>query len=71
MLLDLEQLVASLDIPSTTNPIANQSPSPCNELLDEWDLWLQCKYELASQLILYFTGSSDTQPDEFLRNCEI
>lgn len=44
MLLDLEQLVVSLDIPSTNNPCTNQPSSPYNELMDEWDLWLQCEY---------------------------
>lgn len=45
MLLDLEQLVVSLDIPSTNNPSTNQSSSRYNELMDEWDLWLQCEYQ--------------------------
>lgn len=45
MLLDLEQLAASIEIPSISVPSPrSQSPQTLNNDSDDWDLWLKSKY---------------------------
>lgn len=50
MLLNLEQLSISLDVPYDESN-SNSHNSPCSfKDLDDWDIWVRCKYNLFNTL---------------------
>lgn len=54
MLLDLEQLVATLDIQYTSSlSPKSQKSSSSNDNLDDWEFWLKSKYLLEDRMPHY------------------